>query len=98
MSIFATEPIGVLVVDHHRCLLWGLARLIESARPRLELAGLATCHSEALSAMEKHRPNVVLLDLDLGSESGFDLLPQPCDVHIHGSGHACALVSPDFLQ
>ena len=75
MSIFATEPIGVLVVDHHRCLLWGLARLIESARPRLELAGLATCHSEALSAMEKHRPDVVLLDLDLGSESGFDLLP-----------------------
>jgi DNA-binding NarL/FixJ family response regulator len=26
--------------------------------------------------MEKHRPHVVLLDLDLGSENGFDLLPQ----------------------
>jgi DNA-binding NarL/FixJ family response regulator len=25
--------------------------------------------------MEKHRPHVVLLDLDLGSENGFDLLP-----------------------
>ncbi|HSF46954.1 MAG TPA: response regulator transcription factor, partial [Burkholderiales bacterium] len=70
------RPIGVLLVDHHRCLLWGLAKLIESARPRLELAGLATCHSEALAAMETRRPHVVLLDVDLGSESGFDLLPQ----------------------
>ena len=76
MSIFATQPIRVLLVDHHRCVLWGLAKLIESARPELELADIATCHSEALAAMEKHRPHVVLLDLELGSESGFDLLPQ----------------------
>jgi DNA-binding NarL/FixJ family response regulator len=76
VSIFAAQPIRVLVVDHHRCVLWGLAKLIESARPELELADIATCHSEALAAMEKHRPHVVLLDLDLGSENGFDLLPQ----------------------
>ena len=76
MSIFAAQPIRVLVVDHHRCVLWGLAKLIESARPELELADIATCQSEALAAMEKHRPHVVLLDLDLGSENGFDLLPQ----------------------
>jgi DNA-binding NarL/FixJ family response regulator len=76
VSIFAAQPIRVLVVDHHRCVLWGLAKLIESARPELELADIATCQSEALAAMEKHRPHVVLLDLDLGSENGFDLLPQ----------------------
>ena len=75
MSILATQPIRVLLVDHHRCVLWGLAKLIESARPELELADIATCHSEALAAMEKHRPHVVLLDLELGTESGFDLLP-----------------------
>ena len=75
MSIFAAQPIRVLVVDHHRCVLWGLAKLIESARPELELADIATCQSEALAAMEKHRPHVVLLDLELGSENGFDLLP-----------------------
>ena len=54
----------------------GLAKLIESARPQLELVDVATCHSEALAAMQKHRPHVVLLDLDLGGESGFDLVPQ----------------------
>jgi two-component system, NarL family, nitrate/nitrite response regulator NarL len=56
-------------------VLWGLAKLIESARPQLELVNLATCRSEALAAMEQHRPHVVLLDLDIGSESGVDLLP-----------------------
>jgi two-component system, NarL family, nitrate/nitrite response regulator NarL len=76
VSIFATQPIRVLLVDDHRCVLWGLAKLIESARPQLELVELATCHSEALAAMQKHRPHVVLLDLDLGGESGFDLVPQ----------------------
>ncbi|HEU4352565.1 MAG TPA: response regulator, partial [Burkholderiales bacterium] len=75
MSILAAQPIRVLLVDHHRCVLWGFAKLIESARPELELAGIATCASEALAATERHRPQVVLLDLDLGSESGFDLLP-----------------------
>jgi two-component system, NarL family, nitrate/nitrite response regulator NarL len=75
VSILATEQIRVLLVDDHRCVLWGLAKLIESARPHLELVDVATCHSEALAAMEQHRPDVVLLDLDLGSESGFDLVP-----------------------
>jgi two-component system, NarL family, nitrate/nitrite response regulator NarL len=75
VSTFATQPISVLLVDHHLSVLWGLARLIESARPQLELAGVATCHSEALAAVEKHRPDVVLLELDLGKESGLDLLP-----------------------
>ena len=76
MSIFATQPIGVLLVDDHRSVLWGLTKLIESARPQLDLLDVATCHGEALAAMQKHRPHVVLLDLDLGSESGFDLVPQ----------------------
>ena len=76
MSICGAQPIRVLLVDDHRSVLWGLAKLIESARPTLELAAVATCHSEALLAAEKHRPHVVLLDLDLGGQSGFDLIPQ----------------------
>lgn len=75
MSI-AAQPIKVLLVDDHRSVLWGLAKLVESARPQLELVDLATCHSEALAALEKHRPHVVLVDLDLGGESGLDLVPR----------------------
>lgn len=73
---FTDQPIKVLLVDDHRSVLWGLAKLIESASPKLELVDLATCHREALAAVEKHQPHVVLLDLDLGSESGLDLVPQ----------------------
>jgi DNA-binding NarL/FixJ family response regulator len=76
MSIYGTQPIRVLLVDDHRSVLWGLAKLIESARPALELVDVATCPSEALLATQKHRPHVVLLDLDLGGQSGLDLVPQ----------------------
>jgi two-component system nitrate/nitrite response regulator NarL len=68
------DPIRVLIVDDHRCVLWGLGKLIESARPRLELADSATCKREALAAMKRHRPDIVLLDVDLGGENGLDLI------------------------
>lgn len=76
--MFASDngPIRVVLVDDHRAVLWGLAKLIESARPTIELAECATCHRETIAAMEKHAPNVVLLDLDLGQENGLDLIPQ----------------------
>jgi two-component system nitrate/nitrite response regulator NarL len=70
------QPIKVLLVDDHRLVLWGLGKLIETARPQIELADIATCQNEALAAMQKHQPDVVLLDLDLGRESGLDLVPQ----------------------
>jgi two-component system, NarL family, nitrate/nitrite response regulator NarL len=70
------QPIKVLLVDDHRLVLWGLGKLIESARPQIEVVDVATCKSEALAAMQKQRPDVVLLDLDLGTESGLDLVPQ----------------------
>jgi two-component system, NarL family, nitrate/nitrite response regulator NarL len=76
ISPHARRPIRVLVVDDHRSVLWGLGKLIESARPRIELADSATCRREALAAMTRHRPDIVLLDVDLGDENGLDLLPQ----------------------
>jgi DNA-binding NarL/FixJ family response regulator len=70
-------PIRVLLVDDHRSVLWGMGKLIESARPQIELVESATCRREVLAALEK-RPDIVLLDLDLGDESGIDLIPQLC--------------------
>lgn len=74
-SIPASSPIRVLVIDDHRSVLWGLGKLIESARPRMQLADTATCRREAMAAMAQHHPDVVLLDLDLGDEEGLELLP-----------------------
>src|SRR5687767_14900902 len=75
MRVQAT-PIRVLLVDDHRSVLWGLGRLIESARPRLELVDSATCMREALAAAKQHRPDVVLLDVVLGEENGLELIGQ----------------------
>ena len=77
MSLFTSTqaPIRVLIIDDHRTVLWGLGKLIESARPHMELVGTATCSDEALASLSKTQPHVVLLDLDLSVESGLDLLP-----------------------
>lgn len=69
-------PIRVLLVDDHRSVLWGLGKLIESARPQAQLARCATCGAEALAAIDEETPDIVLLDLDLGGESGIELLPK----------------------
>jgi DNA-binding NarL/FixJ family response regulator len=64
----------VLVVDDHRSVLWGLAKLVESAGPPLELAGTANTAALALAALLTLRPDIVLLDLMLGAVSGEALL------------------------
>lgn len=63
--------IGVLIVDDNRLFL-------EAARVRLEreelrVVGVAATSAEALQRAEELRPNVVLVDITLGGESGFEL-------------------------
>jgi two-component system nitrate/nitrite response regulator NarL len=68
--------IRVLLVDDHRTVLWGLAKLIESAAPLLELVGTAGGAAEALAAVRQHQPDVIVLDLDLGNGSDTSVVPQ----------------------
>ena len=63
--------LGVLIVDDNLLFL-------EAARDRLEQGGLrvvgvAATSAEALQRAEALRPEVVLVDVMLGSESGFEL-------------------------
>jgi two-component system, NarL family, nitrate/nitrite response regulator NarL len=76
METPSSAPIRIALVDDHRSVLWGLEKLIESAAPRMQLVAKATCHDEAINAVNLHRPDVVLVDLDLGGESGVDLIPR----------------------
>ena len=66
----------VLIVDDHRSVLWGLAKLIDSAGPPLELVATASSAADALAALREHRPDIVLLDLMLGADSSCDLVPE----------------------
>jgi DNA-binding NarL/FixJ family response regulator len=54
------------------------ARFLEAARALLEregvdVVGVAVTIAEALRLVDEVRPDVTLVDIDLGAESGFDL-------------------------
>ena len=60
-----------LIVDDNRCFLEAARTLLE--REGLTIAGLASTGAEALQKAELLRPDVVLVDVSLGDESGFEL-------------------------
>lgn len=68
--------IGVLVVDDQAAVREGLARLISCASIPLRWVATAATSSEALSAVKRLRPEVVVLDVDLAGEDGLALIAQ----------------------
>jgi two-component system, NarL family, nitrate/nitrite response regulator NarL len=68
--------IRVFLIDDHRTILWGLEKLIESGKPGMRVVGNATSYTEALSLLPQSPADVILLDLDLGRESGLDAIPK----------------------
>lgn len=65
----------VMIVDDHPTLVWGLQQLISAQSPRMHVVATAHEASQALSLAQQHRPDLVLLDLDLDGRSGLDILP-----------------------
>src|SRR4051812_4585578 len=64
-------PIRCLIVDDNQPFLEAARVLLE--REGLAVAGFATTGSEALRQAELLRPDVVLVDISLGEESGVEL-------------------------
>ena len=60
-----------LIVDDNRPFLDAARLLLE--REGVAVVGVATTSAEALRLEEELRPDVVLVDIRLGDESGFDL-------------------------
>ncbi len=70
------KTIRVLLIDDHRSVLWGLEKLIDSHKPKMQVVGKFTSFAEASPQLQKLQPDVILLDLDLGGEQGIDVVPQ----------------------
>lgn len=68
--------VRVFVVEDHKCVLWGLERLVDGEQPRMRIVGHAVSRQEALEGAARLQPDVILLDLDLNGESSLDFLPQ----------------------
>lgn len=64
-------PLRCLIVDDSSSFLEAARTLLE--REGLTVAGVASTGAEALVQAEQLRPDVVLVDITLGEESGFDL-------------------------
>ncbi len=62
----------VLVVDDHDVVQWGFRVLLER-QPWVERCVAAQNATDALAAAAKEKPDVALVDLFLGSESGADI-------------------------
>jgi len=80
MSADTNPPISILLVDDHVVVRQGLRTLIEN-HPDMKVVGEAAGCDEALEVASREVPDVVLLDLDLGSGSGLDIIPQLVSLH-----------------
>lgn len=82
----------ILIVDDHPAVRMGLSAMLETASH--EICGEAGTYQEALSLLESTTPDLVLLDLSLGDDSGLELIPvakangTPCVIYsMHESAH-----------
>jgi two-component system, NarL family, nitrate/nitrite response regulator NarL len=64
-------PIRCLIIDDNNAFLEAARVFLE--REGLTVVGVATTGDEALRKTENLRPDVALVDISLGEESGFDL-------------------------
>lgn len=65
----SSDRIRVLCVDDHRIVRDGIALIIERERD-MEVVGLAASGEEAVELFRRRRPDVTLMDLQLGAMSG----------------------------
>jgi len=66
------KQLSVLVVDDHEVVQWGF-RLLLTQQPWVERCLTARNSSEALELTRRYEPEVALVDLFLGDESGTEL-------------------------
>jgi two-component system, LytTR family, response regulator len=70
--MIASPPLRVLVVDDEAPARRKLLRLLRSDAT-VQVVGEADSGESAIAAIEKHRPDVVLLDVQMPGQSGFDV-------------------------
>ena len=73
-------PTRILLVDDHPMVLAGLRALL-APLPGLEVVATAATAAEAYVAVTAHRPDVVLLDINLPDQSGLDVCRRLVDEH-----------------
>lgn len=73
MSKTSSKSIRILLIDDHALFRESVARLLQ-AEPGFEVVADCGSVSQGLQVLKSHQVDMVLLDLDLGSERGTDFL------------------------
>jgi CheY-like chemotaxis protein len=75
------ERTRCVIVDDNRDFLDAATRLLE--HEGIDVVAVATSSADGLQCVEDLQPDVTLVDIDLGEESGFDLVEK---LHRNGFG------------
>ena len=75
MTPGASKPIRVLLIDDHSVVRTGLRLIIEGS-PGMAIVGEAANRRDAVAAAEREQPDIILLDLDLGNDSGIEIISE----------------------
>jgi len=70
-----TEPITVVLADDHRVVRTGL-RMLLASDPRFEVVAESGDVAATLDTARRLRPQVLVLDLNMGGESSLDAIPR----------------------
>jgi two-component system, NarL family, response regulator DevR len=72
MNLIETKPIRLLIVDDHQVTRIGLRTLLATC-PQFEIVGEAGSVAETLDAVERLKPDLVLMDVRLPDGSGIQV-------------------------
>jgi DNA-binding NarL/FixJ family response regulator len=75
MNDSPSAKLRILLVDDHLVMRAGLRLLIEN-HPGMKVVALAGNRREALELAAGEKPDLILLDLELGAENGLSFLPE----------------------
>jgi two-component system, chemotaxis family, protein-glutamate methylesterase/glutaminase len=70
-----SRPIRVLVVDDS-LVMRSLLRMVLASDPAIELAGMAKDGVDALDAVDRHKPDLILLDIEMPRMNGLEVLAE----------------------
>jgi two-component system LytT family response regulator len=68
------QEITAFIVDDELQSRILLIKMLQQYLPEINMVGQAASVEEALNGIEKHRPHIVFLDIQMNGETGFDLL------------------------
>lgn len=68
------KPIRIMLVETQQIVLWALEKLIEVAKPRMEVVAKASSGAEAVLLASQTQPDIVLLDICVDDGKGADVV------------------------